>query len=95
MSHKVLARNLKSYLEKNEKPDLIYCAFPSIDVAKITSEYATNNTIPFIVDIQDLWPEAFQMAFNVPIISNMIFKPMNKAADVWLVGTDYVDTVYD
>lgn len=81
VSHKVLARNLKSYLEKNEKPDLIYCAFPSIDVAKITSEYATNNTIPFIVDIQDLWPEAFQMAFNVPIISNMIFKPMNKAAD--------------
>ena len=81
VSHKILARNLKIYLEKNEKPDLIYCAFPSIDVAKITSEYANDNAIPFIIDIQDLWPEAFQMAFNIPIISSMFFKPMNKVAD--------------
>ncbi len=81
ISHKVMAKKLERYLNQCKKPDLIYCSFPSINVAEVTSEYAVNNNIPFFIDIQDLWPEAFKMAFNIPIIGDIFFRPMIKTVD--------------
>lgn len=80
-SHYKFAQNVKKYLETINKPDIIYTAVPSLDVAKVASKYAEKNNIKFIIDIQDLWPEAFKMVFNIPIISNLIFYPMKKKAD--------------
>lgn len=80
-SHYIMSRNLKKYLQSCEKPDVVYCAIPSLDVAYVTKQYAERNDIPFIVDVQDLWPEAFQMVFNIPILSNIIFSPLRKKAD--------------
>lgn len=80
-SHYKFAQNVKKYLETIDKPDIIYTAVPSLDVAKVASKYAEKNNIKFIIDIQDLWPEAFKMVFNIPVISNLIFYPMKKKAD--------------
>lgn len=80
-SHHVFAKNVEKYLGIIKKPDVIYCAIPSLDVAKVVAKYAENNDIKFIIDIQDLWPEAFKMVFNIPVISNLIFYPMKKSAD--------------
>lgn len=101
ISHKVMAKNLKKYLNQCKKPDLIYCSFPSINVAEVASKYAANNDIPFFIDVQDLWPEAFKMAFNIPIISNLFFKPMIKTVDkvygradeIIAVSQTYIDRV--
>lgn len=80
-SHHVFAKNVEKHLGIIGKPDVIYCAVPSLDVAKVAAKYAENNDIKFIIDIQDLWPEAFKMVFKVPVISDMIFYPMKKTAD--------------
>lgn len=80
-SHKKLSKNIKEYLEKRKKPDIIYCAIPSLAVGKIVAQYAEKNGVRFVIDIQDLWPEAFKMVFNVPIISDLIFYPMMKQAN--------------
>ena len=81
-SHHIMAKNLGKYLLSLEyRPDVIYCAVPSLDVAKVAAKFAEKNDIRFIVDIQDLWPEAFKMVFNIPIVSNSIFLPMKKQAD--------------
>lgn len=80
-SHKKLSKNIKEYLEKRKKPDIIYCAIPSLAVGKIIAQYAEKNGVRFVIDIQDLWPEAFKMVFNVPIISDLIFYPMMKQAN--------------
>ena len=80
-SHYVLGRNLKKYLKKRKKPDLIYCSIPSLDMAKIAAKYASDNKVHLILDIQDLWPEAFQMVFNIPVLSQLIYKPIKKTAD--------------
>lgn len=81
-SHYMLSRNIEKYINNLDyKPDLIYCSIPSLDVSKVVAKYAEKNNIKFIIDIQDLWPEAFKMVFNVPLISNMIFYPMKKKAD--------------
>lgn len=80
-SHFIFAQNVKKYLKTIEKPDVIYCAVPSLEVAKVAADYAEKNGVKFIIDIQDLWPEAFKMVFKIPKISDFIFRPMEKMAD--------------
>lgn len=80
-SHHIFAKNVEKHLGNIERPDVIYCAVPSLAVAKVAAKYAENNDINFIIDIQDLWPEAFKMVFNIPVISDIIFYPMKKTAD--------------
>lgn len=92
-SHFVLGRNLKKYLRSGRKPDVIYCAVPSLSVAYQAKEYAARHKIRFIIDVQDLWPEAFQMVFHVPVISNVIFMPLRRLADCIYKGADDIAAV--
>lgn len=68
ISHYAWGKEVKKYLEKREKPDVIYCAVPSLTGSLAAAKYCEKNSIRFIIDIQDLWPEAFQLVLNVPII---------------------------
>lgn len=98
-SHFIMGRSLKKYLRDRKKPDIIYCAVPSLNVAKVAAKYARKNDIRFIIDIQDLWPEAFKMVFNIPLISDMLFCPMKRQAnyiyktadEIVAVSQTYVD----
>lgn len=92
-SHYIMAKNLKKYLESRKKPSVIYCSVPSLDIAATAAKYAKVNNIKFIIDVQDLWPEAFQMVFNVPIISNIMFYPMKKTADYIYKAADAIVAV--
>ena len=74
-SHNAWGKEVGKYLEQRKKPDVIYCAVPSLTAPYEAAKYCEKNGVKFIVDIQDLWPEAFQMVFNVPVLSNMIFAP--------------------
>ena len=80
-SHHTWGKEVKKYLEQREKPDVIYCAVPSLTGPYEAAKYCERNNIRFIIDIQDLWPEAFKLAFNVPVISNMVFYPFRLRAD--------------
>lgn len=95
-SHHILAKNLKKYLNNLvEKPDVIYCAVPSLSFAKEAAKYAKKNKVRFIIDVQDLWPEAFKMILNIPIISNIVFYPMKKNADYIYKNADDIVAVSD
>jgi len=64
-SHHYFCKALKNYLNTLEqKPDLIYSAFPLICSNLVAGEYAKKNHIPFIVDIQDIWPESISSYFG-------------------------------
>ena len=80
-SHKKLANNIKTYLNQRKKPDVIYCTIPSLDVADVVAGYCKKSNVKFIIDIQDLWPEAFKMAVNIPVISDIGFAPMKAQAN--------------
>jgi glycosyltransferase involved in cell wall biosynthesis len=92
-SHYIMSKNLEKYLSNREKPDMIYCAVPSLDVAYVTAKYANKHKIRFIIDIQDLWPEAFRMVFNIPVISHLIFAPMKRKADYIYQSADEIIAV--
>ena len=93
-SHYKLGKNLEKYLKSmKEKPDVIYCAIPSLDMAKVAAKYAKKNKIRFIIDVQDLWPEAFKMVFKMPLVSNVIFYPINKTANYIYKAADEIIAV--
>ncbi len=90
-SHHKLAVNIKEYLAQRKKPDVIYAAVPSLSVASEAAKYCRRNHIRFIVDIQDLWPEAFKMVLHIPLISDAVFYPMNRQADkIYALADDIV-----
>jgi len=99
LSHRIFAKNVLKYIKKRKKPDVIYCVVPSLDVAHLVTKYANKNQIKVIIDVQDLWPEAFKMVINIPVVSNLLFYPMQikanmiyKAADeIIAVSQTYVD----
>lgn len=72
----VFGRNVLKYIKKRKKPDLIYCVVPSLEVADLMTRYANKHNIKIIIDIQDLWPEAFQMILSLPLISRILFDPL-------------------
>ncbi len=94
-SHHIFAKNLEKYLNSIEKPDIIYVSIPSLDTAKVVAKYAEKNNIRFIIDVQDLWPEAFKMVFNIPILSDLIFYPLKKQADFAYSRADDIVAVSD
>lgn len=79
-SHHILGKNLKRYLIENPKYDLFYCIIPPNNTAKIAGEIAARLGTPFIIDVEDLWPEAMKMIFGVPVISDLLYWPLEKSA---------------
>lgn len=77
-SHKVAAKNLMVLLEKEGNYDLIYCEVPPNDVTLAAAIYAKKKGIPFVADINELWPEAMHMVLDVPIVSDVIFHPLQR-----------------
>ena len=98
-SHYFFGNQVKRYLKDRKKPDVIYCAIPSLSGPYYVSKYCKQNGIRFVIDIQDLWPEAFMMIFNPPIIGKIIYKPFeivankiySSANDVIAVSQTYIE----
>lgn len=94
-SHAELARNVREYLDERRRPDVVYAAIPSLDVANAAAAYCDMNDVRFIVDIQDLWPEAFRLKFDVPYVSDAVFLPFQRTADAVYRQADEIIAVSD
>ena len=99
LSHYVWGKNVGEYLAGRKKPDIIYAAMPTLYAAFRAAKYCEKENVRFVVDIQDLWPEAFRMAVNIPVVSDILFLPFTMLADgaykradsVCAVSQTYVD----
>lgn len=92
-SHYIFGKNLASYLEAMKKPDLVFIAVPSLDVGTAAGDYCSKHHIPFVVDIQDLWPEAFKLVLKLPVISDIAFLPMTLQANKFYRQADKIIAV--
>lgn len=82
-SHAVAAKNMRDYFRSHAGVyDLIYCEIPPNDVARACAEAAQEQSIPFVADINDLWPEAMRMVFNAPLVSNVLYHPFARDAHI-------------
>lgn len=82
-SHRVWGNNVEKCIKVLPKPDVIYCAIPSLTAAHKMALYCKRNRIKFVVDVQDLWPEAFCMVVKNKLL-RLAFKPME-----WYVNSIY------
>lgn len=92
-SHYIFGKNLGKYLKTIEKPALIFIAVPSLDVGTVAANYCKEHNVPLIVDIQDVWPEAFKLVLHVPIISDLAFLPMTLQANKFYAQADKIVAV--
>ena len=79
-SHHVAAGNAAAYFEAHHDYDLIYCQIPPNDVTREIGRVAKRYGIPFVIDVNDLWPEAFRIALDVPVVSDILFAPFMRQA---------------
>ena len=92
-SHRIWGKNVLRYLKEREKPDAVYCAMPSLTAAALAAKYCEANGIRFVTDVQDLWPEAFRMALDIPVISSLVFAPFTRLANAGYRRADAVCAV--
>lgn len=79
-SHHVAAKNLSAYFERHHDYDLVYCQIPPNDATVAAGRAAKRFGIPFVIDVNDLWPEAFRVALDVPVLSDVLFAPFYRQA---------------
>lgn len=80
-SHRKAAKNLARYFANAQgEYALIYAEIPPNDCARVCAEAARAASIPFVADINDLWPEAMRMAVDVPVFSDIAFAPFARDA---------------
>ncbi|MCA0987043.1 glycosyltransferase family 4 protein [Guptibacillus algicola] len=75
-SHRHFAKQLSVFLkELDKKPDVIYCAYPMMGAAYEVGKFAKKNNIPFIIDVQDVWPESIKntLKFPDPVTDALLF----------------------
>lgn len=82
-SHYRWGRNVGKYLKENDTPDVVYCAIPSLTAGVKAALFCMKQNIPFIIDVQDLWPEAFTLAIKNKLLQ-LVFKPIE-----WYVNRVY------
>ena len=95
-AHYIWGKNVEKYLSSlNDVPSVLYVAIPSLTAARQAARYCKNNpSCKLIIDIQDLWPEAFQIVINNRILKN-IFLPIKWYVDYAYRAADMIVAVSD
>ena len=64
-AHRLFGKNLYTTLKDNDDtPSIILVSFPSISCTSAVAKFANKKQIPYVIDIQDWWPDAFEIAFD-------------------------------
>ncbi len=89
-NHKGVAKEFLKVASSKDKPDVIYCAFPTIDLAFYSVKYAKKHNIPIVIDIRDLWPNIFFDPFPKivhPFLKILLFDYINKTRYIFFNAT--------
>ena len=80
-SHSIAAKGARAYFEKHAgEYALIYSEIPPNDVALECARAAERDGIPYVADINDLWPEAMRMVVDIPVVSDLAFHSFTRDA---------------
>jgi len=59
INHIGIARKFRMLSKQEEKPDIILCSFPTIELSAEAIRYGCTLTVPVVLDVRDLWPDLF------------------------------------
>lgn len=92
-SHHKLAHETAGYLRGSRKPDVVVAAVPSLDLAQQASRHARRLGVPLVIDVQDLWPEAFRIGVSLPGLNTTLYRPLTRKADAIYRSADVITAV--
>jgi len=55
--HLETAADFRRLAEQRPAPDIVYCCWPTVDLAWEAVRYGRAHGVPTVIDIRDLWPE--------------------------------------
>lgn len=53
------AREFRRLAPREERPDVILSAYPTLELCEAAIDYARGRGVPVLVDVRDLWPDIF------------------------------------
>jgi len=59
MNHLRIARKFSKFAKQEQKPDVILCSFPTIDMSCRAVSYGIAEGVPVVIDARDMWPDIF------------------------------------
>lgn len=93
VSHSTLASSLAKYLQERRRPDVVVCAVPSLSVGAAVLKYCNESGVRLVLDVQDLWPEAFEMVLRPRLLARALLTPIRRKAVRLYRGADEIVTV--
>ncbi|HEU4654947.1 MAG TPA: glycosyltransferase family 4 protein [Steroidobacteraceae bacterium] len=58
-NHREIGAQFRRQIEQADRPDVIVCSFPTIELSVEAVRYGRRHGIPVLLDIRDLWPDIF------------------------------------
>ena len=74
-------KGVGNYLSKHEPVDIVYVPVPSCKTALIAKKWCNRVGAKLIIDIEDLWPESFQMILKPRWLCNFLTLPLKRQAN--------------
>lgn len=76
-----VSRDFKRQIKFLPRPDLIFCCYPTIDLAYASAAYGARYGVPVVLDVRDLWPDAFVDALPFPkALTRVLITPLQLKA---------------
>lgn len=88
-SNKDAAKKVEKHIKDHiHEYDAVYCAIPANNISARVSEVCKANQVPFIVDIEDLWPEAMSMVIKNNAIRKLLLGSFQRDAETTYRNAD-------
>lgn len=59
INHYGIAQKFTRLADFEQKPDIILCSLPTLELSLAASQYGRKKQIPVVLDVRDLWPDIF------------------------------------
>jgi len=84
---------VRTYLKKHDPVDVVYVPVPSIKLAAIAEKWCRLAKTKCVIDVEDLWPESFQMIIRPKFLYKAFTWPLTIQANKVYRKADAVVTV--
>ena len=96
-NHLEVASDFSRCATAEVSPDLIFVAYPTIELCESALAYARPRDIPVVVDIRDLWPDIFVNLFPrwAQWLARILLTPFFRSSKRVLIGANAITGITD
>ena len=95
INHIGIARKFCILSKQEEKPDIILCSFPTIELSAEAVKYGRAHSVPVVLDVRDLWPDLFldSALKSLRPLARLALAPMFRTARKAFMGASAITGV--